>query len=452
MAEATTSHPPKEQPHWLDRYATDFHAWSSSTATDGQTWFQRPLGLVETSFDADGAYYGGRADMTGTLSCEVRHQLSKEDFRRRIAAAWTCLRLRHVLLLSRRCDDEGLRCFKIDVPRSVEEAVRDVEESTVWVEDWYEDVDEVEFHEHALNVARVIEPEKCLSKLHVLPLRKLPGGKTYALRFLIVMAHQISDGLSAYGWFKDFIRLLNLPPVAIEEEIRTCLHPEAVRRRLPPAQEDLYPRIVGNKARQRWIWAIVRVLRHVKKPLPPTFQNPLYRTHRRSEPLPLEPTFSKLFAYSGPNMPPMSTGHLTATLSPAASKRLTTLCRTTKLSIGAGCFALAGLAMMDTHATLHLDPSTPPIKIPAMTASFPLNPRAFFTPPPAAESCMLAFSDGIVMPYLPASLPIEPRFLLTARTANRELRAYQKRLRTTDSGRVAAGLDRHSPARLLAAG
>ncbi|KZM28012.1 uncharacterized protein EKO05_0002047 [Ascochyta rabiei] len=447
-----TSSKQKEQTHWLDRYAAGFHTWMTCVGRDGQTAFQRPLGLVETSFDSDGAYYGGRADMTGTLSCEVRHVLSAHDFRRRVAAAWACLRLRHVLLLSRRCEDGGLRCFRVDVPRSVEEAVRDVEESTTWVGEWYGEVDECELHEHALNVARVVEPEECLSKLLVLPLQRLPGGKTYQLRFLIVMAHQISDGLSAYGWFKDFIRILNLPAVAMEEEIKACLHPDAVRARLPPAQEDLYPRILGNKARQRWIWAIIRVLRHVKKTPPPTFPNPLYRAHRLSEPVALEPIYSKLFSYRGDNMPPLSTGHLTATLSPAASARLITLCRAAKLSIGAGCFALAGLAMMDTHAAQHLDPSTPPTQIPAMTASFPLNPRAFFADPPPAESCMLAFSDGIVLPFLPATLPIEPRFRLAARTANRELRAYQKRLRTTGGGRVSAGLDRHSPARLLAAG
>lgn len=61
---------------------------------------------------------------------------------------------------------------------------------------------------------------------------------------------------------------------------------------------------------------------------------------------------------------------------------------------------------------------------------------------------MLAFSSGIVMPFLPASLPIEARFRLAARGANRELRAYQKRVRPTSNG----GMDRHSPARLLRMG
>lgn len=441
--------PQKEKAHWLDRYATGFHAWTSSTNEHGQTTFNRPLGLVETSFDTDGAYYGGRADMTGTLTCEMRHSLSKEDFRHRIALAWTALRLRHVLLLSRHFDDAetGLRHFAVDVPRTASEAVRDVEESIVWIEDHYASVDAHDLHDHALNVARIISPHKCMSKLHVLPLRRLPSG-TYELSFLIVMAHQISDGLSAYGWFKDLLRLLNQPASTIESEISSSLHPKAVEAILPPAQEDLYPPITGNRARQRWTWAIIRVLRHVKHTLPPTFANPLYRPTALTEPLPLDPKYSNIFSYTGPTTPPISSGHITAVLSPTASARLLSLCKSQHLSIGAGCFALAGLSMMHMHTTL--SPTLSPT--PAMTASFPLNPRAFFTPPPAAESCMLSFSDGIVLPFLPPELPLLPRLRLLARTANRELRAYQKRLRLSSAGAASAGLDPHSPARLLATG
>jgi hypothetical protein len=106
--------------------------------------------------------------------------------------------------------------------------------------------------------------------------------------------------------------------------------------------------------------------------------------------------------------------------------------------------------MMDIHARRY--PHLTPDEIPAMTASFPLNPRAFFADPPPADSCMLAFSDGIVMPFLPSTLPIEKRFRLTSRIANRELRVYQKRLKTTGKGEISAGLDKHSPGRLLATG
>ena len=54
------------------------------------------------------------------------------------------------------------------------------------------------------------------------------------------------------------------------------------------------------------------------------------------------------------------------------------------------------------------------------------------------------------MPFLPSSLPVEGRFKLVAKHANRELRVYQKRLKGKEG--VVAGLDKHSPGRLLATG
>ena len=448
--------------HWLDRYASDFHAWTSHATIDGgQTVYQRPLGLVELSFDADGLHYGGRADMTATLTLALSHSLSPASFRDRIARAWTALRLRHVLLMARAVEDEdsGTRCFRIEVPADEEQAVRRTHEGVVWIEDSYsaDEVDVRTLHDHALNVGRVIEPDVCLSKLHVLPVRRLADG-TFELSLLIIMAHQISDGLSAYSWFTDLIRLLNLPDAALSEEIRSALQPSMLSTRLPPAQETLYPRVKGSRARQRWIWAILRVLRHVQHTLPETFKNPLYRPGGPLEkPLPLSPTYSKLFAYEGVSMPPLSTAHIAATLSPAASAKMQSLCRQAHLSIGAGCFALAGLAMMDLQTSLHPTPPSSPISALPMTASFPLNPRSFFTPTPAADSCMLAFSDGIVMGFTPPHLPLEKRFRLAARSANRELKQYQKRGRLSSlngptGGEGAAALDKHAPARLLATG
>ncbi|KAH6638147.1 hypothetical protein C7974DRAFT_306893 [Boeremia exigua] len=432
--------------HWLDRYATSYHAWTRD-ASHPRRW-TRPLGLVETSFDADGEYAGGRADITATLRCGVVHSLSAREWRQRIGLAWAALRLRHVLLLSRAFDaaDTGLRGFSVEVPGDVERAVGDAVRGTVWA---CEGLDASDVHEHALNAGRVVEPRECMSKLHVLPGRRGADGVS-EVAFLVVMAHEISDGLSAYAWFKDFVRLLNLPVGAIEDEIRASLEPGVVEARLPPAQEDLYPRIGGNRARQRWIWAILRVLRHVKSAPPPTFENPLYRQERLEKARPLQPKYPQLFSYESADMPPMSTGHINATLSPSASARVISLCRAAKLSIGAGCFALAGLAMMDIHALRY--PSLSASEIPAMTASFPLNPRAFFTNPPPTDSCMLAFSDGVAMPFTPSSLPIEKRFRLAAKTANRELKAYQKRLKTSDKGEISAGLDKHAPGRLLATG
>lgn len=448
----------KNGPHWLDRYATPFHDWTSSH-TGGRTTYQRPLGLVELSFDADGVHYGGRADMTATLTLALSHSLSPTEFRHTIAAAWTALRLRHVLLMSRCIESTdssssfpgALRRFSIDLPGSEEEAVQEtLQDGIVWVEDFYgaEEVNPRTLHDHALNVGRIVDPAICLSKLLVLPVRQKEDG-TSELSLLVIMGHQISDGLSAYSWFSDLIRLLNLTPSTLSAEIHSALQPSIFSTRLPPAQESLYPAVKGSRARQRWIWAILRVLRHVQHTLPPSFSNPLYRPTRLKTARPLPQTYPKLFSYSPASLPPNSTGHINATLSPAASARMQTLCRSASLSIGAGCFALAGLAMMDIHSTL--SPSSSPS--PAMTASFPLNPRSFFTPSPSPDSCMLSFSDGIVLGHTSSSLPITSRFLLTARLANRELRAYQKRGRQTSlNAGGAAAFDRHAPARLLATG
>ena len=388
-------------------------------------------------------------DMTALFTLAVQHKLSKSELRRKIALAWTSLRLQHPLLLSRVIDDQetGRRAFAVDVPSSQDSAIQDVEKNIVWIEEAYEKVDEKELYHHAYNVTRIIEPTKCLSKFHVLPLRQLPDG-TYELRFLIVIAHQISDGLSAYSWFSHFTRIFNQPSQDILADIEFLRVPEKIKTVLPAAQEDLYPPIAGNKARQRWFWALIRVLRHVKKGgLPPTFTNPLRREKRLEEPVPLEHKFNKIFDYSPSTRPPMSCGHVSASLSPAASARLISLCRSANVSIGAGCFALAGLAMMAIH-----EKRSPSTNHPPFTASFPLNPRAFFVNPPPPDSCMLAFSEGIVMPFLSSVLPVEGRFKLVAKHANRELRVYQKRLKGKGKTGTAGILDKGSPGRLLATG
>ncbi|KAF2132879.1 hypothetical protein P153DRAFT_393823 [Dothidotthia symphoricarpi CBS 119687] len=440
----------QEQQHWLDKYANNAHTWQPSTdPTTGITSFERPLGLVESAFDIDGTHYGGRADMTGILTLHIAHSLSPQALRHRIALAWTNLTLHHVLLRSRMKPSSTTgalspRKFVVDVPASPSEAVTRTSAQIVWLSDFYPVVDEQDLHHHALNVTRIIDPATCLAKLLVLPLVRLPDG-THSLRLLTVFAHQISDGLSAYTWFSDLLRILNTPARGIEEDIAACVRPERVYASLPPAQEDLYPKISGSRARQRWFWALVRVLRHVHKPLPPTFANPLFRATRLDAPPQLPQTYSKVFDYSAATRPPMAAAHITAALSPAASARLMALCRGARVSVGAGCFALAGLSMMSFQSP---PPDAPP---PSFAASFPLNPRAFFANPPAPNSCMLAFSDGILMPHLPASLPLETRFRIVARRANKELRVFQKR-RNADDNAERGALHIHSPTRLLATG
>ncbi|KAL1604071.1 hypothetical protein SLS60_005663 [Paraconiothyrium brasiliense] len=417
----------REGEHWLNRYGNGYYAWKR-TEYHGHASFERPIGLVETSFDTDG-------------------RLSKEAFRRRIALAWANLRLRHVMLMSRTVFNEAerQRKFVVDLHGSIEEVLQDVMRNVVWVEDYYAKVDGTEMHRHAFNVGRIVEPEACMSKLHVLPSVKRPDGSS-EVRFLIVMGHQISDGLSAYNWFSDFLRILNLSEKNLENEIDIGRQEDEIEKRLPPAQEDLYPRVAGNEARERWFWAIIRVLRHLRKTTPRSITNPL-RRERREEAITFPPHFSKIFDYSEASKPPLNSGLIVASLSPRASKRMMDLCRSIHVSIGAGCFALAGLAMMTIHEERF--PNIPDDKRLPFASGFPLNPRAFFGWNTPADSCMLAFSEGIVMPFLPSSLPIEGRFKLIASHANRELRMYQKRAKGKSTDRQ-GGFDPHNPARLLA--
>jgi hypothetical protein len=449
----------QEQEHWLAKYASNYHAWKKETL-DGKQVYMRPLGLVEFSFDTDGSDYGGRADMNGLLALEIRHTLSKDEIRRRIALAWANLRLQHVMLQSRVHDDSktGKRHFVIDLHDTLEDILEETSRSIVWLEDLYPSIDGNELHRHCLNVGRILDPSQCLSRLHVLPLIPLPNGN-FELRFLIIMAHQISDGLSAYSWFTHFIRILNISGPSIEHEINQQKSANSISTRLPPAQEDLYPPIAGSLARQRWFWAMMRVLRHIRKPLPETFTNPLRRATRNASFTPLPPTFDRVFDYSPAKAPPMNAFHIAAFLSSSASTRLISLCREANVSIGAGCFALAGISMMELHEASSFSPpsssSSPSSVYLPFSASFPLNPRSFFAQPPPADSCMLSFSDGITMPFLPSSLPIAARFRLTAKQANRQLRVYQKRLKTKElsvEGDRSLGLGPHSLGRLLANG
>jgi hypothetical protein len=438
---------PSNTEDWLARYGNKYHAWTLETQ-NGRTSYKRPMGHVETSFDIDGTDFGGRADMNALFTLEIRHKLpSKKEFRKRIALAWASLRLQHVMLQSKVHQDEETRkrSFVIELQNSKEDVIEEASKSIVWVEDLYPSADGHLLYRHCLNVARIIDPSQCLSRMHVLPLRPLPSGN-FELQFLIIMAHQISDGLTAYNWFSHFNRILNTPASDIEQEIILSRTSQSIATRLPLAQEDLYPPVATSKARERWFWAILRVLRNVAKTMPPSFVNPL-RRERRLQAVTFPATFSKLFDYSDENKVPMNSGHCVAALSKNASDRLMRLSKSAKVSVGAGCFALAGLAMMEMEEKRH--PNIPDTERRPFAASFPLNPRAFFgfnTPP---DSCMLAFGDGVSMPFLSSSLPIEARFRLTAKAANRQLRVYQKRLKTTE---INISLEPHSSVRLLASG
>ena len=62
-------------------------------------------------------------------------------------------------------------------------------------------------------------------------------------------------------------------------------------------------------------------------------------------------------------------------------------------------------------------------------SGFPLNPRAFIDYQVEPDSLMLAFCDGISLPFLPSELDLDGRLRLLARQAHRQLAVYQKRVR-----------------------
>jgi hypothetical protein len=424
---------------WLDRYGNRQHEWQRVNVDKGRIVFERRLGLIENSFDADGLYHGGRADLTHCFDFELRTSLGREELLERIALAWTVLRLHHVLMLAKaedRTRSEVQRFFVVDVARDGPTALRDGKQN-VTVLDSGTPIDPFEFRTHSLNTARIIDPLRSLSTLFVLSIQQL-GSDRYKVSFMIVLAHMITDGLSLFHWLGHFVDLLNKPVSELQSLLTKSLDPSVIASRLPPAQEDLYPSIPGSKARQRWFWAIVRVLRHVRKPAQAGFTNPLRRPTRTT--LAFQPKFSQVLNYSTENAPPMNSGSCTPSLSLEASRRLAALCREAGTSVGAGVFALVGVVMMDMEELLHSD--VLPEDRPPFVASFPLNPRPFFNYTGPHDSCMLAFSEGIAMPFLPSSLPLEGRIRLLARAAHRALKTYQKRKKLTT--------DAHTPLRMLA--
>lgn len=435
---------------WLDAYRSLHYQWQSQVF-DERTTFCRPLGVVENAFDHDGTDFEGRADVTTLFTLDVRNNLSQHELRERIILAWACTRLKHVLMSATvvgkprlsSSDTKSLshdRYFLIRCPASVNEAIQEAKATLTYVEDVYPSsaVDPLQLYKHAMNTARVIDHEKALARCFVLPLEPHPAGikGLQRLRFLSVAAHAITDGISTYNTHLQLVHLLNSPNSSLLHQLSHSIQPSTMEELLPPPQEALYPPIHPNStARQRWFWAITRVLRHTRRKPPDPFENPLRRREGSlHESRALEPKFAKLFDYSLGKKPPLNSFVQSARLSPRAARRVQKLCRDVGVSIGSGCFALCALAMMSLHESLHLKtPEAVANETRHFVGSFPLNPRPFLHTPTEVEkrravlpSLMLAFSDGLHLPFLPSHLNLEGRFRLLARQANRQLRVYQK--------------------------
>ncbi|TKA31770.1 hypothetical protein B0A50_01848 [Salinomyces thailandicus] len=427
MAHATKA----KGPHWLDDYGGQRYQWRK-TKVKGETAFYRPLGLTESAFDSDGRYYEGRADLNSVLELEVKSTLSKDQLHQQILLAWTCLRCQHSLLRAastRRSEvpgavqgDDEEYCFVVNISRSSTKAIEDAREHVVFLDNFYDTVDTNDFWYHTQNTARVIDPAKALSRLFVFPPSPTTASDTFRLRLLLIGSHQIWDGLTASNWFRAFLHHLNQSPQTLLDQISLASLNETTPH-LPLPQEALYPRIPGSRARQRWFWLLTRIHQHIRTPLPAGFPNPLLRPSGPRPPTPLPATYAAA-GLSYTRLPPITSGPAFATLPPPALQILTTLCRDLNASLGAACFALTALATMTVHESQF--PDIPLHERKPFIAGFPLNPRAFLDSKPPPESLMLAFSAGIVLPFLPSSLSKRKRLRLLIKIADRQLGAYRK--------------------------
>jgi len=439
---------------WLARYAGNYHEWHT-LRNETETYYARPLGIVETAFDHDGIDFEGRADVNALSTFEANISMSEEEYRRRILLAWACLRAHHGLLRSKVLEGSSLpqnhgmsrqeRYFVVTKPLASSQLIEEARQHMVFVEDHYKDIDPEQFFRHVMNTTRTIDPAICLSKLFVLPRRRLNNGH-FRLNFLIVAGHEITDGLTNYFQHSHLIRLLNTSSAKLREDLALFIAQADLVKLLPPAQETLYPAVSGNRARQRWIWTISKIFRHVRKPPPAAFPNPLRRANPSEYARKMPPTYESILDYT--NTPPLNSFIYHVKLSRQASDRIIRLCRQAKISIGSGCFTVVALSMMIMRER-YAPPSEDLSRLP-FVAGFPVNPRPFFNDPKTVptDSLMLAFSDGISLPFLPSSLPLAGRFRLLARQAHRQLIVYQKRPRTPEQLK-SLGIGPRSPSQLL---
>ena len=415
---------------WLESYATDRHNWHRTA--DGHIYYRR-LGIVESLFDTDGVDAEGRADLTIHLHVALRTRLVPAALRARLLLAWSIMRQKHILLsarLARVVDlmpassnvDAVDRAFVFEPCKTPEAMLAEARKHTVFVHDHHSQVDDAEFFVHTLNSSRCIDGFQAMSKLFVMPVR---GDQ---MHIMVVAGHEIVDGLTSMRWMSSFIDLLNRSSSQLMSDAQALCMSSPVER-LPPAQESLYPAVTGSWARQQWSWLLTRILRHTRRPPSAAFQNPLRRQCGLLKAIPLEHKFSDILDYS--RTPPLNTFSIRAVLTATATRRMTRICREAKISVGSGCFALVAIMMMlfEERRNLNLLAHQ---RLP-FVGSFPVNPRPFLEGKPTSgkeDSLMLAFSDGVTLPFLPSHLDLEGRIRLLGKHTHRQLRHYQKRPRS----------------------
>ena len=320
--------------------------------------------------------------MNALLTLNIRSRLTKAAYQKRIMLAWACLQLKHPLLGSR-ClygsqflpaqsskDKVTEKFFVVTQPVNAGSALMEASKSLIFLADTFPQVNSNDFYRHCMNSTRILDPNESLTKVLVHPLERT-GDNNYQLRLSMIAAHQIGDGLSVHLWMSNFIDYLNKDERDLKDLLAQLCYVDDFWSRLPSAQEDLYPKITGSPARQRWFWAISRILRYTRVPPPDAFANPLTWTDTLEESSSvasesglgsaapkrlinfegIPPKYSPVLSYD--RKPPIITLNLHCVLSPVATQKLRTLCGEANTSIGAGCFALVGVAMMDTEEDKH---------------------------------------------------------------------------------------------------
>ncbi|KAK5312951.1 hypothetical protein LTR70_007868 [Exophiala xenobiotica] len=446
----------QEPLHWLELQKAKRYDWQRAPGDDRT--YHRHQGVVENLFDCDGEIWCGRADLHQNLRIEVRTTLSDEELHERIVLAWTLMRHSHSLLSCKSLQKHEVskgtastrwtdKCFVYCWPQSASEAVGETRKHVVFVADQYANFDTKDFHHHIMNTARALKSREALSRLYVMPFSRTDRG-TVLLHFIPILAHQITDGLTTFRWNSHFAQIMNYTQGELITELHALLQPGAdILSRLPPAQEALYPKRSYSPARERWHWLLTRVLRHVRIPPPAAFQNPLRRSEPLSKAEAFAPVYDKVLDYT--QTPPLNAGNISADIYGRSAFNMRRLCKEAGISIGSGCFTLVAMVMMDfegrQHPNISLDDRLP------FVGSFPVNPRPFFTGMPTAgkeNSCMLAFSDGVTLPFLPRDLDFPGRFKLLGRLAHKQLRQYQKRKRSVEEE---VHLGSRSPSQLIPA-
>ena len=95
-------------------------------------------------------------------------------------------------------------------------------------------------------------------------------------------------------------------------------------------------------------------------------------------------------------------------------------------------------------------PNIPLAERQPFTSGFPLNPRAFYNHSVEPNSLMLAFSDGIALPFLQSNLDLDGRLRLLISQAHRQLAAYQKRPNPKDKNAELQYMGSRGTGRILA--